>query len=175
MSLIFSASLRQQKWLSLSPVPRSVLPAPWRPWLLDTGSLTQNLKDLAPGRFSVRVLKTGFHRASLSEAQALGISCDEQIYVREVALCIDGGACIFARSIIPRRTLTGAERQLLWLKNKPLGEFLFQHKHMARKQIEVKQGQVNHQDTWARRSIFTVSGKPLLVSEYFLPKLFLVK
>ena len=164
-----------QPWLRLSPMPNSLLPQPWRSWLLDKGSLTQNLKDLAPNRFSVKVLHTGFARPSISEAQTLSIPFTEQVYVREVALCIDAETQIFARSVIPRSTLTGAERQLLFLKDKPLGEFLFKHKHMSRGPIEVKQGTVKQQASWARRSIFNVNQKPLLVSEYFLPSLFLVK
>ena len=156
-------------------MPSSLVAQPWRQWLLDTGSLTQSLKNLAPNRFSVQVLHTGFARASLSEARTLGISTTEQIYVREVALCIDNTPYVFARSIIPRSTLTGEERQLLFLRNRPLGEFLFKHKHMTRGKIEVKQGLVNQQSTWGRRSIFKVSDKPLLVSEYFLPTLFTVK
>lgn len=175
MPLIFSRPLCQQQWLSLSPMPSSLLPRSWRIWLLDNGSLTQSLKNLAPGRFSVKVLHTGFGRASLSEAQLLNIPLTEQIYVREVALCIDGKTCVFARSIIPRSTLTGTERQLLWLRNKPLGEFLFKHKNMSRDKISVKQGSVNGQPTWARRSVFRVSNKPLLVTECFLPQLFLIK
>ncbi len=175
MSLSFSPSLLQQHWLNLNPMPNSLLPQPWRQWLLDTGSLTQNLKELAPNRFSVRVLHTGFTRPSLSEARSLNIAFCQQVYVREVALCIDGQPHIYARSIIPRSTLTGAERQLLFLRNKPLGEFLFRHKSMHRGPIEVKQGQVNQHAIWARRSIFYVNDKPLLVSEYFLPSLFLIK
>jgi chorismate--pyruvate lyase len=148
---------------------------PWRTWLLDSGSLTQNLKNLAPNRFSVQVLHTGLGRASLSEACTLNIPFREQIYIREVALCIDKQPQVFARSVIPRSTLTGPERQLLFLRNKPLGEFLFKHKKMSRGKIEVKQGLINNQSSWARRSIFNVNNKPLLVSEFFLPSLFTVK
>ena len=152
-------------------MPTSLLPEPWRTWLLDKDSLTQRLKDLEPNGFSVQLGFTGFGRASLSEAKALGINPREQVYVREVALCLNGTPVVMARSIIPRSTLTGPERQLLHLKNKPLGEFLFSHKHMRRGAIECKQGAINDQPAWARRSIFYVNSKPLLVSECFLPAL----
>jgi len=175
MSLTFSAALTQQDWLNLSPMPHSLLAQPWRKWLLDKGSLTQNLKDLSPGHFSVEVTHTGFARASLSEARALGINVRQMVYVREVKLCIHNTAVVLARSVIPRSTLTGAERQLLVLNNKPLGEFLFSHKHMSRSRIEVKKGQVNQLPVWSRRSIFKLNNKPLLVSEYFLAGLLEVK
>ncbi len=175
MPLTFSSSFLHQHWLKLSPMPNTLLAQPWREWLLDSGSLTQNLKNLAPNRFSVKVLHTGFGRASLSEAHTLDIPFREQIYIREVALCIDNAPQIFARSVIPRSTLTGSERQLLFLRDKPLGEFLFKHKHMSRGKIEVKHGLINDRSSWARRSIFNVNHKPLLVSEFFLPSLFLIK
>lgn len=169
--LRFSTALLNQDWLSLSPMPSSLLPEPWRTWLLDKGSLTQALKALSPNSFSVRLDYTGFSRASLSEAKTLGIDPREQVYVREVALCLNDIPVVMARSIIPRSTLTGPERQLLHLNNKPLGEFLFSHKHMRRGAIECKQGAIEGQSAWARRSIFYVNNKPLLVSEYFLPAL----
>ncbi len=93
------------------------------------------------------------------------------VFVREVALCIRNQPVVLARSVIPRSTLTGAERQLLVLNTKPLGEFLFSHKHMSRSKIEVKKGTVNQQAVWGRRSIFKLNNKPLLVSEFFLPSL----
>jgi len=175
MPLTFSAALTQQDWLNLSPMPHSLLTGLWRKWLLDKGSLTQNLKDLSPGDFSVKVTHTGFTRPSLSEARALGIAVRQMVYVREVQLCIRNTAQVLARSVIPRSTLSGAERQLLVLNNKPLGEFLFSHKNMSRSRIEVKKGQVNNQPVWARRSIFKLNDKPLLVSEYFLAGLLEVK
>ena len=175
MLLSFSSALRQQAWLALNPMPHSILSKPWRSWLLDSGSLTLNLKNLAPGRFSVKVLNTYFGRASLSECNALNIPVRQLVYVREVALCIDKQAVVLARSVIPKSTLIGSERQLLLLKNKPLGEYLFKHKSMTRSNIEVKEGHVNEQPVWARRSIFSLNKKPLLVSEYFTSSLHHIK
>lgn len=156
-------------------MPRSIVDNPWRKWLLDTGSLTQNVKDLAPGRFSLQLLDRRFDRPSLSECTALNIPPRHEAYIREVTLCVDNQPHIYARSIIPRSTFTASERQLLKLNNKPLGEFLFAHKHMRRGPIEIKQGQLNGETVWGRRSIFYVNNKPLLVCEYFLPSLLQVK
>jgi chorismate--pyruvate lyase len=164
-----------QPWQRLTPMPRSIVDKPWRHWLLDTGSLTQNVKDLAPGRFSLQLLDRRFDQPSLSECNALNIKPRHEAYIREVTLCVDNQAHIYARSIIPRSTLTASERQLLTLQTTPLGEFLFAHKNMRRGPIEIKQGQLNGQTVWARRSIFYVNDKPLLVCEYFLPSLLQVK
>lgn len=153
-------------------MPTSLLSRPWQSWLLDNGSLTAALKALAPGHFQVQVLRTHFARPYLSEAQALHINPRQQVYIREVALKVKGRPLVYARSVIPRQTLSGAERQLLWLKNKPLGELLFKHKHMRRSAIQCKQGRVNDLPCHARRSVFRLNEKPLLVSEHFLADIF---
>jgi chorismate--pyruvate lyase len=173
--LTLSTAFTMQSWQGLAPMPRSVVDKPWRNWLLDKGSLTQNVKNLAPGRFSLTLLDRRFAMPSLSECTALNMKPRHQAYIREVTLCIDGKPHIYARSIIPRSTLTASERQLLKLNTKPLGEFLFAHKNMRRGPIEIKQGQLNGITVWARRSIFYVNDKPLLVCEYFLPSLLQVK
>lgn len=175
MQLSFSQPILQQHWLPTNELAYALVNHPWREWLLDSGSLTQNLKDLAPGRFSVQLIHTGFGRASLSESAALNIPFRQQVYVREVALCIDHKPVIFARSIIPRSSLTGSERQLLFLKNKPLGEVLFTHPNMRRAPIQIKRGMVQNQACWGRRSVFYLNNKPLLVSEFFTSDLFQVK
>lgn len=174
MLSLLSPQLQNQPWLSLKPMPSTLLPQPWRSWVLDSGSLTHRLKCLTgkPDAFSVSVQRVGFTRATLSEARALGISVRDQVYVREVTLNLNNEPVVVARSVIPRSTLTGYERQLMWLGSKPLGEFLFTHRRMRRCAIECKQGRVAGQDAWARRSIFELSGKPLLVSEVFLEHLF---
>ncbi len=102
----------------------------------------------------------------------MGIGVREQVYVREVTLKLGEQAVVVARSIIPRRTLTGYERQLMQLGSKPLGDFLFSHPRMRRHPIQCKQGHIGGQSAWARRSVFELSGKPLLVSEVFLERLF---
>lgn len=171
MQLALSTSFTMQPWTRLQPMPHSLVSGPWRHWLLDTGSLTQNLKDLAPNRFSLALIRRTFAAPSLSECHTLDMPLRRDAYIREVALCIDHQPQIFARSVIPRSTLTGSERQLLTLNKTPLGEFLFRHKNMRRGAIEIKRGTLNGQSVWARRSVFYVNEKPLLVCEYFLPSL----
>lgn len=171
MQLVLSPSFSLLPWLRLTPMPHSVVNGPWRHWLLDTGSLTENLKAAAQGRFSLKLIRRHFALPNLSESNAMGIKLRQQAYIREVALCVDDEPQIYARSIIPRQTLTGYERQLLTLNSKPLGEFLFNHRHMRRGPIEIKRAQLNGQMVWARRSIFYVNNKPLLVCEFFLPSL----
>jgi len=72
---------------------------------------------------------------------------------------------VFARSVIPKNTDTD---NILAIGSKPLGEILFNDPTIARGQLEV--GRFNN--TWARRSTFTITDTKLLVSEIFLEELY---
>jgi chorismate--pyruvate lyase len=113
----------------------------------------------------------------------------QNILVREVLLCLDKIPVVFAQTEIPGSTLadTQADTQanLSEIGNNSLGKILFQDPSMRRDKIEVTSfsaGSVLHnfcqeieQNTdktlWARRSLFYINNKPLLVSELFLPAL----
>jgi chorismate--pyruvate lyase len=90
---------------------------------------------------------------------------------------------VFARTVIPRATLTGPRRRLTRLKTRPLGAVLFADPSMQRGPVEIARltprdklypvalRHLGRQppEIWGRRSLFTLGGKPLLVSEIFLP------
>lgn len=110
---------------------------------------------------------------------------NEGAVVRMVYLLCDGKPWVFARTVIPLRTLSGPQRRLTHLGSKPLGELLFADKTMRRGEVEVARlaagspvfsmaAQALKQkpgEIWGRRSVFYLQGKPLLVSEMFLPDL----
>jgi chorismate--pyruvate lyase len=54
------------------------------------------------------------------------------------------------------------------LNEKPLGEYLFNHPELIRTEMDVS---ALGSDTWARRSLFYLFNKPVLVAEFFLPRL----
>jgi len=56
------------------------------------------------------------------------------------------------------------------LGEKPLGEYLFNQAGLTRSDIEINK--IDEQ-SWGRRSWFFLNSKPILVTEYFLPSLFL--
>jgi chorismate--pyruvate lyase len=152
-------------------------------WLLDSGSLTDRLKRSCCGRFEVRIIGEGWRRPRLDEARALGLSCSCLGWVREVQLLCAGQPWVFARTVIPVTTLRGRERRLSRLGNRPLGAFLFADPGMQREEVELARIDVRHamfreatiglkrrpELIWGRRSVFRVGGKPLLVTEVFLP------
>jgi chorismate--pyruvate lyase len=159
-------------------VPRALLA-----WLLDSTSLTRRLIQVCEGRFRVRVLAQGRARPQRCEARALGIRAGETALVREVQLLCDGQPWVFARTVIPQSTLRGPNRRLARLGERPLGAVLFADRSMTREPVELARigpGQALFEgacagleaapaEIWGRRSVFRLRGRPLLVSEIFLP------
>lgn len=147
-------------------------------WLLDPGSLTARLVARADGDFRVRVTRLAWSRPTLAEAHELALAHGEWALVREVVLEGRGEPWVIARSVIPRCTLTGRNRQLRYLGSRPLGAFLFRDPTLKRRVVHIVRleesgnaSKVGAHTVWGRRSTFILRGQPLLVAEYFLPAL----
>jgi len=154
-------------------------------WLFSRDSLTQRLKNRCQQTFQVEVLAEAWQYPLLSEAQALNIPLREYVRIRHVYLYCDHQPWVFARTVIPRQTLTGQYRRLARLGNLPLGAILFSNHRFLRSELQVAQLKPAHllyhfaqqqqhlsdKFLWARRSIFNLTGKSLLVNEIFLPEM----
>jgi chorismate lyase len=150
-------------------------------WLLDTDSLTQRIINHCQTHlkhdkaFRVQVLNETEGSPLVAEAERLNIDINQPSYLREVILYCGSKALIYAKTIIPLSTLTGKQRELALLGNKPLGAYLFSQPDLLRDEIEVSQithlYQYKQEQLWARRSAFYLEHKPLLVYEVFLPNL----
>ena len=103
----------------------------------------------------------------------------EQALVREVLLVCNNQPWVFARSIIPASVLKGRLHRLRTLHNSSLGTILFTDRSMRRQPFEIAVIDGNSEQLptdlrqpeklWGRRCRFEVAGKPLMVSEIFLP------
>jgi chorismate--pyruvate lyase len=154
-------------------------------WLFDPASLTERITQACDGRFSVRVLRQGWGAPMLNEARRLKMRRTGYALIREVHLLCNNQPWVFARTVIPPRTLRGKQRRLAHLGQKPLGALLFADKSMQRTEMEIaciRPGQRLYelanshqmqqgQPIWGRRSVFFLSHHPLLVSEIFLPEI----
>ena len=160
------------RWTTLRRSYHQVAPAEWYSWLTDSGSLTQRLVKLSREDFRVEVVRQGWMRPTRSEAKALNMRSRQFALVREVQLIGTGKPWVYARSIIPAQTLTGRQRQLRMLGNRSLGSLLFTDPSMRRGPLQISCLRLQDQrKVWARRSVFYLSDKPLLVCEVFLPEL----
>ena len=161
----------------------SEIPLPFRAWVMHAGSFMQRLVQQGVNDAHVQVLRQRWMCPKLEERQLLGIEKGVHALVREVLILSEQSQWMFARTVIPRSTLTGEEQQLAHLNNRPLGSVLFKDPTMKRGEFEIACLQPGEQwhakisevtglllpDLWARRSLFTLQGKSLLLAEVFLP------
>jgi len=173
----------ESRWHFESSVFNYVLPQGMACWLYDPASLTARLVAACEQQFRVQVLSQGWGTPFHNEARRLGVRARQSALIREVFLYCGNTPWVFARTVIPRSTLSGKQKYLANLGSKPLGAVLFSDPHMRRDQFEVAcieagqylytaATQASHKkpkQIWGRRSVFYLAGKPLLVNEIFLP------
>lgn len=154
-------------------------------WLKQPSSLTARLMKLSQGHLTVEVISQRWDRADLSESQELNLMPRASVLVREVILKGKGKNWVYARSIMPRSSLTGPLKCLARLQNRPLGGWLFRQPSLRRGNMQISSFSGSdrrlagislrldrgaHKPVlWGRRSLFYVLDKPILVGEVFLP------
>ena len=154
------------------------IPIDARQWLLDKESLTARLQRLYGAKnFSVKMLNESYTYANLDDADALGIQAGTRLRVREVHLLCKKKPLVYARSLIPLTSMVGHLGRLHFQGSKSLGAALFSDPTVKRGPIQIVESAVSKipgagkETVWGRRSIFHVSNRPLLVSEFYLPEL----
>ncbi len=180
----YNRSGQELRWAEWQQLRFYRVPADIEGWLRDTGSLTARLKSVCKESFRVRLLRQEWGRPLYSEQRLLGMNMGEIAIVREVELICDGTPWVFARTLIPARSLRGPARRLSMLGEKPLGEVLFADPRMTRGTTEIARLSKQHRlydvatkgqawkrnEIWGRRTLFHLAGHPLLVNEIFLPE-----
>lgn len=178
-----SQNYRTPNWVPKTCVNRRRLHPTLVSWLLDTDSLTHRFQKIEPCDFRVKVLDQWWSQATVDEALALGLPPRQACIARHVVLQVGDLSCVFARTILPAKTLGGGAKQLSQLGAMPLGGVLFADKRIQRRPLEIGCLTAQHklydlsreqltdcpEQLWARRSVFSVQQKPLLVHEVFLP------
>ena len=141
------------------------IPTELKTWLYATGSLTQQLTDLAGGKFRVQPMKEHFQRLHFIDAKWMGMPHQHTSWVRESFLYgNDMQPWVKAKSIFPILSLQGRARLFKHIGTKPIGWFLFQRTNPAceRRVIWLEDG-------WTRQSCYTWHGCKFIVQETFLP------
>ena len=171
------------RWMPLSQLRYACVDRSLYGWLSDNGSLTQRLIEHCDGKFEVRLRAQRWKPPLLSESRLLDMKVGEYAMVREVELLCNGTPHVFARTLIPKSSLTGRASHLQGLGSKPLGALLFSDPTTRRSAIEYARLLASHRlyqwamssmpaiesELWGRRTLFCYAGKPLLVNEIFLP------
>ncbi|MFZ5454120.1 MAG: chorismate--pyruvate lyase family protein [Pseudomonadota bacterium] len=161
--------------------PALFMPAALRGWLTDPHSLTSRIRARCE-HFAVQPLRTG--RAALAADEACLIGCGRaQALSREVLLHADGVPVVFAHSVVNMRDVRGVWHMFAGVGTRPLGALLFADARIARSPLAARRLDARHPlyrrvlasgiavsgPLWARRSLFVRRGRPLLVTEVFLP------
>jgi chorismate--pyruvate lyase len=162
-------------------------PRKWQSWLSDTGSLTQKIEQAIGQKLEVLVLRDCRQNLNSDESRYFHLQT-KRCRIREVLLCSNGIPLVMARSVIPTLSSGGSNQAVLRLGTKPLGAVLFSKTRKRSKKKSLREiARVNKRSSlwqqcyqkyqelpsplWARRTLYTLKGRPLLVCEIFLPEL----
>lgn len=172
-------SCHRANWLK-----KPVLSHQYRSWLIENGSLTARLQQCYAD-FFVKPVNVSVKKPVFEEAVLLNVSSHVDAQIREVLLFGNTRPLVFAHSVLPRKSLHGAWRDLGKLGSKPLGAVLFANTSVKRTPLTYKKLSANHalfqaaanhlaekpDFLWARRSIFSLNCASIMVTEIFLPEL----
>ena len=140
----------------------------WRSWLHEEGSLTLRLKNHAQHSFQVRVLSEMVAKVQVNERALLG-GTQQQAWVRQVLLEVDGEPWVFARSVLPLDARGRLQRRLMQVGNNALGHILFSNPLIKRGPLVFcAPNQLSLPSLWGRASCFSGQNLRLLVAEHFL-------
>lgn len=156
----------------------------WRAWLSDRGSLTQRLRERCPA-FRVTRLRQARGLPDDDERWPLRLPRRRLALLREVLLSCGETPLVFAHSVIPLAGLRGPWVGLAGLGHSPLGAALFANPLIRRQPLQYRRLDVRHPlyraatrhlaaapaTLWARRSLFALENRPILVTEVFLPEI----
>ncbi|CNE53687.1 chorismate lyase [Yersinia nurmii] len=133
-------------------------------WLMELGSMTRRFEQHCQRVHIEPKLECFITRDELGE-EAEHLPVSQRYWLREVILYGDAQPWLLGRTVVPEETLSGSDRALVDLGTVPLGRYLFSGDALTRDYIQTGL----QEKLWARRSLLRLSGKPLLLTEVFLP------
>ena len=135
-----------------------------RDWLMLEDSMTKRFEQFGKP-VSVTLLNEAFVPRDALEGEQHLLPDEPRYWLREILLCVGDEPWLAVRTVVPESTLCGPELALQQLGQTPLGRYLFTSSTLTRDFIEIG----CHDALWGRRSRLRLSGKPLLLTELFLP------
>ena len=162
--------------------PPPALSQTQKDWLMRPGALTSALRQV--GKLELRVLTEKVRSVPREDCHLVGLPAGQPVWVREIAMRLNGVDCVVARSLTPLRASHGVWQGIRRLRTRPLADMLYHDASIQRSDFEVARlarrcalfQTVRHNllvpvalPLLARRSVFWRHGQALLVSEAFLP------
>ncbi|MBG0523552.1 chorismate lyase [Enterobacter cloacae] len=133
-------------------------------WLLLEDSMTKRFEQQGK-TVTVTMIQEGFVTSADIASELPLLPKEARYWLREILLCADGEPWLAGRTVVPESTLSGPELALQLLGNTPLGRYLFTSSELTRDFIEIGRDA----ELLGRRSRLRLSGKPLILTELFLP------
>ncbi|CDL81741.1 chorismate lyase [Xenorhabdus szentirmaii] len=134
-------------------------------WLMEVGSMTCRFEQYCQ-TVSVAPFRECFITAEELGDESEHLPLNQKYWLRETILYGDNIPWLLGRTVVPEETLTGPDRKLVNVGTVPLGRYLFSSNNLTRDYIQIGQ----QGERWGRRSLLRLSGKPLLLTEVFLPE-----
>ena len=152
-------------WISFEKMTILLANENIKSWLIEKGPITKRIKSKES--FKLNLIKDEICSVDDSEKKFLEESSDK-IKVREVILMGNNIPRVYAKSLIPIRTIENGFSRLGELGTKPLGDILFEKEIF--KKTDVVYAQFQDQDSifWGRKTKYIVKNMPLSVMEVFL-------
>lgn len=139
--------------------------------------------ELRCEQFSVSNIQQRLAKANLDETWEMELNPHAMVMLREVSLLCGSLPLVFAHSVLPLASLYGEWQNLRKLGSQSLGRALFADPRVQRTPLQYKKLSPHHalyirachglpdcpSSLWARRSVFSLNKKNLMVTEVFLP------
>ena len=179
-------------WKTITSSQTGQIPDSVREWLCKPFVLSQALRRVCDN-FSVEISDQCVKSLYADEIAALKCYESDTGYIRETYLGDVGNPLVYARVTMPESTYQANKEDLENLGNRPIGEtMLYKDPSLTRSEFEIKRitqddellfdalvhlnfyraviekNTIGH-ELWARRSVFTLYGNPLLITEVFMP------
>ena len=152
-------------WISFEKMTILLANENIKSWLIEKGPITKRIKSKES--FKLNLIKDEICSVDDSEKKFLEESSDK-IKVREVILMGNNIPRVYAKSLIPIRTIENGFSRLGELGTKPLGDILFEKEIFKKTNVVYAQFQDQDSIFWGRKTKYIVKNMPLSVMEVFL-------
>ena len=152
-------------WISFEKMTILLANENIKSWLIEKGPITKRIKS--EESFKLNLIKDEISAVDDSEKKFLEESSDK-IKVREVILMGNNIPRVYAKSLIPIRTIENGFSRLGELGTKPLGDILFEKEIFKKTNVVYAQFQDQDSIFWGRKTKYIVKNMPLSVMEVFL-------
>ena len=152
-------------WISFKKMTILLANENIKSWLIEKGPITKRIKSKES--FKLNLIKDEICSVDDSEKKFLEETSDK-IKVREVILLGNNIPRVYAKSLIPIRTIENGFSRLGELGTKPLGDILFEKEIFKKTDMVYAQFQNKDSIFWGRKTKYLVKNMPLSVMEVFL-------